>query len=267
MYRLDYSDCISPLPLVLYNIGSVKSPKVVDVFKITYYVYAQYIAHLRMTPEDYFESYQKGEQVDIDQIIGLTKFDLILNDDRVRHIITDALNFFFVEDFTFYPEYQAFISTKDKEDENGKLEAIGVINRDNYADIIDIILQRVHITPDENEVDDISKIKNKRGRKVYERMMKARKKFKKHKPSDPKLTFPNIISSVAAKSHTIGWNNICDITVFQLFDLCEKLQIINQHDIAAMHVAAWGDKENKFEMNAWMTNIYDKDDNNVTDQK
>lgn len=261
MYKLDYSDCISPLPLTFRNIGSIRSPKLIDVFNITYFVYAQYIAHLRMTPEEYFESYYKDEKIDFETVIEMTKFDLVLNDDRIRKIITDALNFFFIEDFEFYPEYEAFISTK--QNDSGTLEATGVIDKNNYADIIDIILQRVHITPDENDVDDISKIKNKRGLKIYMRMKQVKKEFKKHKPIDSKMTFPNIISSIAAKSNTIGWHNIFDITIFQLFDLCERLQILTQYDIASTQVAAWGDKEKKFEINAWMTNIYDKNENNT----
>ena len=255
MTKLDYFDCISPLPIELSGIGSIKSPKLIDVADISYFTYATYIYHLRMTPEEYFETYHEGEKYDFDYILNMTKFDIVKTDDRFRALILSALNFFFEKPFEYYPEYGAFICV---EDIDARKTAIGIINDKNYAQVIDIILQRVHITPDEKEVDDVSKIKNKRGRKIYERMMKARKKFKKAKANNPDLSFPNIIAAVAAKSENTNWENIWNITIFQLFDLYDRLQIIDSYDIASAQVAAWGDKENKFKFGLWSKNIYDK---------
>ena len=59
MIKLDYFDCISPLPLELTNVGKIKSPKLIDVAKISYYTYSLYIAYLKMTPEEYFEIYHR----------------------------------------------------------------------------------------------------------------------------------------------------------------------------------------------------------------
>ena len=258
MIKLDYFDCISPLPLEFTNVGKIKSPKLIDIAEISYYMYSIYIAHLRMTPEEYFEAYHKDEEVDFDYVLNLTKFDLVKNDDRFRKIIQSALNFFFEESFEYFPEYSAFLSVEENDD--GKT-ATGIINDDNYAQVVEVILQRVHIEPDENEVDDISKIKNKRGRKIYEKMMKRRKKFKKAKANNPDLTMANIIAAVATRSSNLNWVNIWDITVFHLFDEFERLQINDQYNIASTQVAAWGDKDNKFKFGLWSKNIYDKQEN------
>lgn len=258
MIKLDYFDCISPLPLEFINVGKIKSPRLIDIAGISYYVYSLYIAHLRMTPEEYFESYHKDEEIDFDVVLNMTKFDLVKNDDGFRRVIMSALNFFFEKPFDYYPEYSAFICT---DEIDGNKTAIGIINDENYAQVVDVILQRVHITPDENEVDDISKIKNKRGRKIYERMMKARKKFKKAKSNNPDLTLANIIAAVATRSSNLNWVNIWDITVFHLFDEFERLQINDQYNIASTQVAAWGDKDNKFKFGLWSKNIYEKQEN------
>ena len=258
MIKLDYFDCISPLPLEFINVGKIKSPRLIDIAEISYYTYSLYIAHLRMTPEEYFESYHKDEEVDFDYLINLTKFDLIKNDDRFRKIIQSALNFFFESSFEYYPEYGAFLSVTESD---GQKTATGIINDDNYAQVVDIILQRVHITPDENEVDDISKVKNKRGRKIYERMIKARKRFKKAKANNPDLTLANIIAAVATRSSNLNWVNIWDITVFHLFDEFERLQINDQYNIASTQVAAWGDQDKKFKFGLWSKNIYEKQEN------
>ncbi len=123
-----------------------------------------------MTPSDYIEDF-KIEDPDINLY---TKFDLILYDSNFRNMIKNALNFFFVEDFEWFDEYKSFLYTEEIVRENGDTELLakGIINSKNYYDVLDIILQRVHITPDNTEVTDITKIKNKRGLKIYKRLQK-----------------------------------------------------------------------------------------------
>lgn len=260
MIKLDYFDCISPLPLELNGVGLIKSPKLIDIAEISYFTYATYIYHLQMMPEEYFEVYHKDENIDFSFIFNLTKFDLVINDESFRKIIQAALNFFLDNPVEYYPKYKAFISTCE---EGATKIASGVINKDNYADIIDIILQRVHITPEENEVDDIKKVKNKRGLKIYKKIMERRKAFKKAKVNNPDLTLANIIASVATRSNGLNWTNIWGITIFQLFDEFERLQIGDQYNIASIQVAAWGDKEKKFNVGLWSKNIYDKQENST----
>ena len=258
MITLDYFDCISPLPIELNGVGFIKSPRLINIAKISYFTYAAYIYHLKMTPEEYFETYHKDEKIDFSFIFNLTKFDLVINDESFREIIKSALNFFLKTPVEYYPKYESFISTSE---ENGEKVALGVINKNNYSDVIDVILQRVHIIPDENEIDDIKKVKNKRGLKIYEKIMKGRKSFKKAKANNPDLTMANIIASVATRSYGLNWTNIWKITVFQLFDEFERLQIDDQYDIASIQVAVWGDKEKKFKVGLWSKNIYEKQEN------
>ncbi len=69
------------------------------------------------------------------------------------------------------------------------------------------------------------------------------------------MSLPNIISSVAVRSLSLNWINIWDITIYQLFNEFERLQIIDQYDIASTQVSVWGDKEKKFKFGAW-SSIY-----------
>lgn len=260
MLRLDYFDCISPLPLTLVQIGSIKSPTLMNIAEISYSTYSQYIAHIRMTPEDYFEVYCKDEDIDTEKIFNMTKFDLLLIDDRFRKIITSAINFFFVEDFEFYPEYDAFIF--EQKNEHGEVVNIKAITRQNYSDVLDVVLQRVHITPDENEIDDIKKIKNKRGLKIYKKVLIGRKKLNKEKSKNVNITLANIIAAVASKSESLNWTSIWDITIFQLFDLFERMQRLDSYSIASAQVAAWGNKDGNFKFGSWINNIYDTEGTN-----
>lgn len=256
--KLDYFDLISPLPLDLVGIGRIKSPKLIEIADISYHVYAQYVSYLRMTPDDYVDTF-KIEDSDIELY---TKFDIIVYDSNFRNMIKNALNFFFIENFEWFDEYQSFICTQEIVRENGDQELLakGIINSKNYFDVFDIILQRIHITPDKTEVTDISKIKNKRGLKIYKRMQQVKRKFKKTSGGNPDLSLPNIISSVAVRSLSLNWINIWDITIYQLFNEFERLHIIDQYDIASTQVSVWGDKEKKFKFAAWSSNIYNEND-------
>lgn len=257
---LDYFDCISPLPLDLVNVGSIKSPKLIEIAEISYYTYSLYIAHLKMTPEEYFETYHKDKEVDTESIFYMTKFDLLLADDNFRKIITSAINFFFVEDFEFNPEYTAFVSIT--KNEIGKIVDVKAITKDNYTDVINIILQRVRITSDENEIDDLKKVKNKRGLKIYKQAIKGRKSLKKAKEQNKNLTLANIIAAVASKSESLNWDTIWKITVFQLFDLFDRMQRLDSYSIASAQVAAWGNKDGNFKFGSWINNIYDTEGTN-----
>lgn len=255
---LDYFDCISPLPLDLVNVGSIKSPKLIEIAEISYYTYSLYIAHLKMTPEEYFETYHKDKEVDTESIFYMTKFDLLLADDNFRKIITSAINFFFVEDFEFNPEYTAFVSIT--KNENGEIVGIKAITKDNYSDVVDIILQRVRITSNEDEISDLKKVKSKRGLKIYKKILQGRKKMQKIKASNKNLTLANIIAAVVSKSESLNWSNVWDITVFQLFDLFDRMQRLDSYNIESAQVAAWGNKDGKFKFGAWIDNVYETED-------
>lgn len=258
MQQLDYAICISCEPFYIPNVGHMKTPTLREIDKLTFQKYNIYTYHLRMTPQDYFESYHPKKQIADDTIINMTKYDVWLADDTVRQIISDALNFFFVNKFQYMEQYNAFVSTHT--DDNGQMIADGIINKDNFAFVINILLQRLHISQDENEVDDISKATNKRGISIYKKMMKARRKFKRAKAHNPNLSLPNIIASVCAWSHNVNWINVWDMTIFQIWDLYERLRSNDVYDIQRIQVAAYGDKENKFKLCEWSANIYEKNE-------
>ena len=61
----------------------------------------------------------------------------------------------------------------------------------------------------------------------------------------------NIISAVANKSHSLNILNIWDLTVFQVWDCFSRLSNNSIYDIQSMSVAAWGNKDNAFDISAW----------------
>lgn len=258
MIKLDYFDLISEEPIFVENVGSILCPKLSDIRKINYYTYCSYIQALKITPEDYFDVLEEkaNVKVPIETIMEITKFDLLMSDSMLLQSVIDAFNFFFVEDVYFDPNQVMFV-VSENDDEN----IIGYITKDNYVDVVNIILQRINIEIDENEVDDLSKVKNKRGKKILEKIREGRKKMKKAKEKssdEKKQSLANIISSVAAFCSNINYTQIWSLTVYQLYDLFSRLNIIDKYNISSTSVSVWGDEKKQFKFGVWNDNIYDK---------
>ena len=82
MIKLDYFDLISRKPIEIENVGSIRCPLLSDIDDIKYYTYCSYIQALKITPDDFFDNLEEkyGIKVPVDQIMEITKFDLILSD-------------------------------------------------------------------------------------------------------------------------------------------------------------------------------------------
>lgn len=240
LIRLDYFDLISPYPLKIDSVGSIKSPTLREIAALSYYTYGLYITCLKKS----------------------TEYSIILHDDSFAKIIEQALDFFFVEKVLYDKERGIFLIVNETQSETEDSDAEGTIHgfigRQNYASIVSLILQRLYVTAGDSEAADMSKITNKRGRQIYEKILKGRKKLNeaKAKQVNDDLTLPNIISSVAAFSKNTNYHQIWELTVYQLFDLFDRLQIIDRYDIQTTQVSVWGDKQNTFELGLWNKNIY-----------
>ena len=94
MIKLDYFDLISRKPIEIENVGSIRCPLLSDIDDIKYYTYCSYIQALKITPDDFFDNLEEkyGIKVPVDQIMEITKFDLILSDGSLL-IYRDATEF------------------------------------------------------------------------------------------------------------------------------------------------------------------------------
>ena len=182
-----------------------------------------------------------------------------MTDTSLLQSVVDAFNFFFTDEVYFDGDQLHFVVYTTNE--NGEENVVGYISRDNYSDIVNIILQRINIEIDDNEVDDLSKIKSKRGRKILEKIREGRKKMKKAKEKSSngkQQSLANIISSVAAYSKNTNYIQIWDLTIYQLYDLFSRLNIIDQYNIASRSVSVWGDEKKQFKYGVWNDNIHER---------
>lgn len=233
----------------LQNIGSIVSPTLRSISSIGGYdTYQYYLSILLLDLKTYLNMIGKPEQYNLmsnQDKLKFNIFDLIPNE-QFCSLLQDILNFFIKED-VIYSQEKKFYIVKDNE------QIVGVITRDNYNIICDLICQRNCIKS--NQEEDLSKIKSKKTLEILKKLKKGRAEKEKISKADKNMELGNIISAVANKSQSLNILNIWDLTIFQIWDCFARLNNNNIYDIQSMSVAAWGDKDNHFDATAWLKRI------------
>ena len=244
--------------------------------------------------DDYFRYYSQEqkqkvldvkkqyEELDTEEKLSVSFYDLLMYDELLICSFIEAFDFFFEEEVDFVvngneiTDAQFSFITYNKIDTPQKIklnngneystiktnrELVGVINRSNFKDVVDIILQRNSVQMEEEiTAEDLTKVKNKnKVMQLMEKMKKGQKQLDKTREkkreekgiaSDTELA--NIISCVAAKNHNgINMINIWDMTIYNLYEQFKLIRENNMHDAETLSVFVWGDKSNKFDIDGW----------------
>lgn len=275
--QLDYFSLLSPEPFSLVGIGKVKSPKLIEISRIGIGTYFAYLNYLLMRVDeyyqmldtcgiDYFSSMNQSEQETIIQIrkeyesysqeeqLTIPLYNIIIFDRLVLSAFCEIFNFFFVESVEYDSKQQCFLLYDGSINGEGVKKITGVIHSGNFAVVVDIILQRVHIKRSDIDGGNL-KVKNKIAAKLLEKMRKAEKENKKK--SDKKMDLGNMVSSISAHARDLNIINVWEITIFQLYDQLSRQRIEDSYTIASTSMSVWGDKKNTFDGDMWLQNIND----------
>lgn len=217
-----------------------------------------------MTPERFYttikgdDGKKMWESMSDKQKDQMTMYSLLLEDESLLKTYIDLFNFFFVEQVVFKEGF--FVILREDTDicENILSENVrGVIHEKSFQQVLELIQQICCIYEKEEDVGKL-KFKNNAARKIYEKILKAQKEEKSKKKADINLSLPNIISAVSNRHQTINPINVWDLTLFQLLDSFNRLQVGTVYDIDSTRVSVWGDEKKTFNIALWYKNEYDK---------
>lgn len=251
--KLDYFDLISPDPIPIQNIGHLLSPTLRQISEIGINMYNYYLSIVLMTPKLFFSMLKQQDQFENlsdEEKESLNIFNLFISNEETKELLRKTIDFFIDEDVISYQPENCFIVTKDIE--NLQENIVGIINRENYSQVCDLICQLNNIKS--KEIEDLSKAKGK-ALEILKKIQKGRTEKQKNNKSDKKMELGNVISAVANKHPSLNIINIWNLTVCQLWDTFARLTNNSIYDIQSMSVAAWGDKENHFDSTAWFRRI------------
>ena len=244
--------------------------------------------------DDYFRYYSQEqkqkvldvkkqyEELNTEEKLSVSFYDLLMYDELLICSFIEAFDFFFEEEVDFVvngneiTDAQFSFITYNKIDTPQKIklnngneystiktnrELVGVINRSNFKDVVDIILQRNSVQREEEiTAEDLTKVKNKnkvmqlmeKMKKGQKQLDKTREKKREEKGMASDTELANIISCVAAKNHNgLNMINIWDMTIYNLYEQFKLIRENNIHDAETLSVFVWGDKSNKFDIDAW----------------
>lgn len=268
--KLDYYTLLCPVPISL-SIGTIRQPTLREIGELTFPKFGMYRVYLKLTPEDYYlhlngnQGEEYWDSLSDEQKKEITLYDVIIMEGQLLDTFLEILNFFFIERVIFRERLFIIVDTDDYVTPSDEIELNdnnikGIINHMTLAEILDIIQQVCCIKSDDLLDEPKPKFKNNKARRLYEKMLKAKEKEKKKKAEKDmrNLSVPNIISATASKCPGLNIVNIWDATLFQLYDQFEKTQNDDIHYLNSVHVAVWGDEDNKYDNSLWYKNNYEK---------
>lgn len=268
--ELDYETLLSPNPIPL-SIGlktiHLRRPTLRQIDEeITIHQFGLYEMFLKMTPELYYTKFLKEQGTELwskfteEERNDLTLYKCIVNDNDLQDIFVKILNFFFEETIIYYDGFFIILDDEvcinDINEEILKNDIYGVIQEDNFNDFLFLIQQTCCIYNKKN--NEKVKFKNSLAKKLYEKMQRANAENEKRKAKDENedLSIGNIISKVSNKHPTISPITVWDLTLFQLIDSFNFMQVNESYEISKLRVSVWGDENNVFDASLWYKNNY-----------
>ncbi len=247
--KLNYFELLSPDPIYIPKVGSILSPTLKDVRAVGHNTYQFYQSVLLMDVKAYFTMLNQAEQFEAlseEQRFHMNIFDLLTSNEQTAVTLQNTLDFFIKEQVTYSSQQKCFLVS---DNEN----VVGVITKEIYPQVCDLICQRNYIKFEKQE--DLSKIKNKKALEIMKKVFKGREGNQKKTKVDKNMELGNIISAVANKSQSLNILNIWNLTVFQVWDCFSRLSNNAVYDIQSMSVATWGDQDKQFDATSWFKQI------------
>lgn len=249
MIKLDYLTLLCNEPVFLQNVGHIKPPKIIDVKHLGFNNYNMFISILNFTKDKFVEVFNIADN-------KKEYFDLIFDNQYFREMFKDIFSFFMCEKIKVDTNYHCYVVYTDNpkfKSENDKEIIVGVINKDTFEIVKDLILQFNYC-----KIDDLEQAKpaGKHTAELLAKREKYKKKFaNSNGESDSDISLPNIVSKVSAYSCGINLLNVWDYTVFQIFDQFFVLNSKQYLDMANLSHSVWG---GEYKVPEWYKNTFEK---------
>ncbi len=215
--QLDYFDLLSPEPYYLNSVGNIKSPTLKEIKKIGYNKYNNYIYILEQSKDDLiellqFEGLENNQDIKYLDIICLS---------NLGEMFKELLSFFICGDIVYMPNEMMFA-----------INNTSLVNRDNFSDVRDVILQQNY-----RQYESLEENLSEKERELEAIFREGRKKSLKSPNKD--LSIPNLISALYPKH-----KDIWDMTIYQFYDVFQRENLWNTLDFIKINYAFNGTKIN-----------------------
>lgn len=250
--KFSYEDLISGDSIPVSGVGHIRSPRLYELKPtqgIGSWNYNLYLNLLVWNKEELlkFMKISTGKPLralTTDDKLGA--FDTVTIIENSRESLQKAMAFFIDEELVWDAKGHKFLTrTKDTK------EKVGHIDRDNFDEVRDMMLQMNYIN-----IEHSSKPHNfatDKARKLWELAQKHLSEAAKNTQTDKRMQIGNIISKLSCVSAGYTLLNIYDLTIFQLYDQFFQYGYLRAMNINDMAYSNHGGKN--FDIQDWLKPI------------
>lgn len=250
--KFSYEDLISGDAIFVKDIGHFRSPLLKElkpsgsIGAWMYQLYLNILSWDKKSCLDFMKIMTKRKLTKLEENEKVTTFDAMTILDEPRELLQNAMAFFMRETLTWDKISRAFITTS-----TDKNETIGSINRDNFEEVRDMMLQLNYISIGESAAP--IQHSSAKAKELWERSQQYLKEQSSKSSKDKSYTFGNIVSKLCAANTGYTLFNIYDLTIFQLYDQFFQYGYLRAMSLNEMAFSNHGGE--KFDMQAWLKPI------------
>lgn len=249
--KFSYEDLISGEAIFVNGIGHFRSPILRELSpsgKINGWTYQLYLNILSWDKQSYidFMKLTTGRTLKkLEENEKITVFDTMTILEQPRKLLQEAMAFFMLESLQWDNKKLQFVTLSD----NGS--AVGTINRENFEEVRDMMLQVNYISVGEAAAP--VEHSSQKAKELWERSQKYLKEQSAKSNKDKSYSFGNIVSKLCAAATGYTLFNIYDLTIFQLYDQFFQYGYLRAMNLNEMAFSNHGGE--KFDMQAWLKPI------------
>lgn len=250
----DYFDLLSGSEVLLRGVGHLRSPLVGELKPnsgLGYQAYRLYLGVLSWDKEHVLKYMRLMEYRGVDKLTRneLTVFDVFVLIPQMRELCRGVLSFFMVENLVWDARSRIFLVMSPGEES----VTVGEITRDNFEDVRAAMLQMNYVGLDKD--DTPIKHSSEKSKELWEKAQQYLKEQANQDTEDskPEYKLSNIVSKVCSIHPSYNLLNICDLTIFQLYDTFFQLSYMRSADLSERIFSNHGGEKFKFE--AWLKPI------------
>ena len=250
----DYYDMLSGEPILVDNVGHIRSPLLSEIKPTTGVGYRAYNIYLNILSWDKDHLLKYGQLMQyrgIDKLNNdkFTFFDIATLLPQTRELCRGVLSFFMVEDIAWDEKNRRFVALTSDETP----EITGEINRDNFEYVRQLMLQLNFIGLDKDDAP-VAHSSNT-AKDLWEKtqgFLKKQAESEVHEDK-PEYHLSNIISKVCVIHPSYNLLNVYGLTVFQLYDTFFQLGYMRSTDLSERIFSTHGG--DKFNFEDWLKPI------------
>lgn len=246
----DYFDMLSGEPIYVEKVGHLRSPNLRELRPTSGIGYRAYNLYLNVLSWDKDHLLKYGQLMQYRGVNRLKNdllnvFDVATLLPQTRELCRGVLSFFMVEDIVWEEASRRYVAVT--YDENKNPAVVGEINRDNFDDVRQMMLQFNFVGLDKDDTPVAHS--NDKAKELWEKSQGFLKEQAKNevKEDKPEYHLSNIISKICATHPSYNFLNVYDLTVFQLYDSFFQLGYMRSADLSERIFSTHGGDKFKFE--------------------